>query len=102
MVSINYPSASGGGDWLPIVVPVYLLVWLGVLGAILIRKDFDPVTRLTWVLVVILVPVAGLLLYLFLAPARELKTHGQYRDGSNSLSGTPWENNPGHTHHRSE
>jgi hypothetical protein len=102
MITINYPSASGSGDWLPVVVPVYILIWLVALGVILTRKDLDPVTRLTWILVVILVPVAGIFLYLFLGPAREVKTCGGHRDGSNSLSGTPWENNPGHTHQRSE
>jgi hypothetical protein len=102
MVTINYPSTSGGGDWLPFIVPIYLLVWVVVLGVILTRKDLDPVTRLTWVLVVILVPVAGILLYLFLSPAREFKCHGQYRDESDSLSGTPWENDPGHTRLRSK
>jgi heme/copper-type cytochrome/quinol oxidase subunit 2 len=70
------------------------LVWLIVLAAILLRTDFDPITKLTWVIVVIFVPVFGLLFYWFLAPSRPEK---EKIDLSNQLSGTPWENNPGHT-----
>jgi hypothetical protein len=37
-----------------IVVSVWVIVWLLVLATALSRKDFDPITRLTWVLVIIL------------------------------------------------
>ena len=97
MTTVNYPSGSGGGDWLPVVIPTYVLVWLIVLGAVLVRKDFDPVTRLTWVLVVMFVPVAGIFLYFFLSPVQEPKTYSPPAKGEHSLSGTPWENDPGHT-----
>ena len=45
------------------LIVVYFIVWLVGLGRALLRKDLDPVTLLMWVLVIILVPLAGLLLY---------------------------------------
>src|SRR3954468_11634088 len=47
---------------------VWMLVWVAVLANALARKDFDPITRLTWALVIILVPFFGVLLYFVLAP----------------------------------
>lgn len=44
-----------------------MLVWLYVLHCALSRSDLDPVTKLTWVLVVILVPVFGVVFYLGIA-----------------------------------
>jgi hypothetical protein len=47
---------------------LWTLFWLVVLANALARKDFDPITRLTWALVIILVPFFGVLLYFVLAP----------------------------------
>jgi len=52
---------------------VWTIVWLLVLATALARKDLDPVTRLTWVLVIILVPFFGVLLYWLVAPASEVE-----------------------------
>src|SRR6516165_8023571 len=52
------------------VVVVWTLVWLVVLGTLLARKDLDPITKLTWVLVVILVPFFGVVFYCLLGPKR--------------------------------
>ena len=57
------------------------------------RRDVDPVTRLTWVLVLILVPFFGIFLYWMIAP----KSPQPRTNPSDQLSGTPWANNPGHT-----
>lgn len=54
---------------------ICVLVWLLVLATALSRKDLDPVTRLMWVLVIILVPIFGVLLYWFVAPHAARKPH---------------------------
>jgi uncharacterized membrane protein YgcG len=78
-------------EWTIPYLVVYLLVWLFTLGAALVRWDMDVVTKLMWVIVILFVPLFGMVLYVALAP-RPRKI-----DPSNSLSGTPWENDPGYT-----
>ena len=51
-----------------LAVVIYGICWLFALGAALTRADFDPITRLTWVVVIIFVPVFGMILYLVLTP----------------------------------
>jgi ribosomal protein L40E len=48
---------------------LWIIVWLVVLADALSRKDLDPVTKLTWILVIILVPVFGVVFYSLIAPA---------------------------------
>jgi len=92
--AISYlPSGSYGGDWLPILLPILLVVWLGSLAIVLGRPDFDSITRLTWVIVLIFVPCFGIVLYWAIAPP----VPRRIIDTSNDRAGTPWENNPGHT-----
>jgi hypothetical protein len=86
-------SNGSSGDWLPAFLLIYGLTWLLVLTQILRRSDLDPVTKLTWVIVVIFVPFFGMLLYWSIAPG----SSRQEIDPSNQLSGTPWENNPGYS-----
>jgi heme/copper-type cytochrome/quinol oxidase subunit 2 len=92
LVPLNDPFAGGSqGDWLPIVLPIVLVFWLATLWSILHRADFDSVTRLTWVVVVIFVPVFGMVMYWCSnPPARRAERSSNGSD----LSGTPWENNP--------
>lgn len=47
---------------------VWLVIWLWTLWRALARHDLDPVTKLMWVLVVILVPIARVFLCWFIAP----------------------------------
>lgn len=54
------------------LIVVYVIVWLVGLGRALLRKDLDPVTLLMWVLVIILVPLFGLLLYWVIGPEIKL------------------------------
>jgi hypothetical protein len=68
-----------------------LVLWLATLWRILHRADFDAVTRLTWVIVVIFVPVFGMVMYWCSHPP--IRRAGRSSDGSN-LSGTPWERYP--------
>jgi len=51
---------------------IWMIIWLMELAAALSRKDFDPVTKLTWILVIILVPVFGVVFYWFIAPASKM------------------------------
>jgi hypothetical protein len=48
---------------LGLVMLIYALFWLWNLSRLLQRKDLDPVTKLTWVVVLIFVPVFGLFYY---------------------------------------
>jgi len=92
LADIQFSNGSSG-DWLPAVLLIYGPVWLLVLAVILGRSDLDPVTKLTWVIVVIFVPFFGILLYWTIAPG----SSRQKIDPSNQLSGTPWENDPGYS-----
>ena len=60
--------------WL--IALLWLIVELVVLASALSRKDLDPVTKLTWILVIILVPVFGVFFYWFIAPAPPWSTRG--------------------------
>jgi len=89
---LHFQASTGpSGDWLGPILIIYGLVWLLVLATTLYRADLDPVTKLTWVVVVIFVPVFGVLLYWFVGP----NPVRQKIDPSNHLSGTPWEKDPG-------
>jgi len=71
---------------------IWGVLWLFSLATVLYSKDFDPVTKLTWVVVVIFVPFFGILLY-WSRPGLAKETI----DSSNQLAGTPWENDPNYT-----
>ena len=94
-INIQLSSSSGhSGDWLIPFLLICGVIWLFVLAAVLYNKDLDPITKLTWVVVVIFVPFFGVFLYWF-RPGQTIP--GQTIDPSKQLSGTPWENNPGYT-----
>jgi hypothetical protein len=89
LVPTNQFQADGSrGDWLPVFLPIVLVLWLATLWRILHRADFDSITRLTWVVVVIFVPFFGMVMYWCSGVAGRRSSHGS------DLSGTPWENNP--------
>jgi len=87
---------GSSGDWLPGFMLFYGLVWLVTLAMLLQRGDFDPITKLTWVIVVIFVPFFGIILFWFIAPSSHWSPKEKI-DPSNQLSGTPWEKDPGYT-----
>jgi hypothetical protein len=98
MPPINVQMSDGyRGDWLGPVLLVGAVVWLATLWRILHRSDFDPVTRLTWVVVVIFVPVFGMLFYWFSDEKPAPEKRRSILDSHPDLSGTPWEGRPGHT-----
>jgi len=104
MTPINIQLSNGSsGDWLMPFLFIYGLVWLLVLATILLRADLDPVTKLTWVIVVIFVPFLGVILFWAIAPSNPKNSPREYslgkknNDPSNQLSGTPWENDPGYS-----
>jgi len=70
---------------------IYFISWLCVFGSLLAREDLDTVVKLTWVLVMLFAPFS-LIYYLVLAPqSREQKIVR-----NSAVSGTPWEEDPGH------
>jgi hypothetical protein len=71
------------------------LIWLAVLARILSRQDYDTLTKILWVIVVIFVPIFGVLLYAFLGPDGPSKPY-RIIPGSD-VSGTPWADDPNHT-----
>jgi hypothetical protein len=86
------------GDWLVPVLIVGTVVWLATLVRVLERPDFDPITRLTWVVVVVFVPFFGMVLYWCIGPApAQPEKRRTALDPVGSLAGTPWEKNPGYT-----
>jgi hypothetical protein len=96
-INIQLSSPSGSGDWLIPLLLVWSVIWLFVLANVLFRRDFDPMTRLTWVIVVTFVPFFGVILY-WIRPETPRKSI----DPSNQLSGTPWEDDPGYTERRQD
>ncbi len=90
-----YAQLSGGssGDWLEPFLLIYGVIWLLVLAMLLGRQDYDPTTKLIWVVVLIFVPFFGMFLYWAIAPSARTQT----LDRSKEVSGTPWENDSGHT-----
>jgi ribosomal protein L40E len=66
---------------------LWIIVQLVVLAGALSRKDLDAVTKLTWILVIILVPVFGVFFYWFIAPAPPWKLQNPSSPrGSGSVS----------------
>ena len=79
---------------------VWIVVWRWFLFRILTREDFDVMTRILWVIVVVFVPVFGVGLYLVAAPDPAGRRSGAKRGPVNlasDVSGTPWETDSGHT-----
>ena len=62
------------------VFALWTLLWVAVLAVALGRTDFEPVTRLTWVLVIILVPFFGVLLYWAVAPKQPRERAKDFTD----------------------
>jgi len=78
---------------LVVIFFAWIVIFLVSLSHAMGRVDLDPVSRLTWVVVLILVPFFGVLLY-----AISLLTIRQPRQTYESdVSGTPWADNPGFT-----
>jgi len=98
MLHFNIPPEmfSAEQGWGLGLILLYFLFWLLSLGLALTRMDLDPVTRLMWVLVVILVPFVGMILYFVLSPARPTEPRFARRRHESDRSGTPWENDPGY------
>lgn len=97
MAPINIQLNSSSGDWLIPLLLIWSVIWLFVLATVLFNKDLDPVTKLTWIIVVIFVPFFGVFLY-WIRPELPKKKI----DPSNQLSGTPWEDDPGYTELRQQ
>ena len=92
-IDFHLPDSEGASFLL-----VWLVAWILTLGLILRRRDLDSVTKLTWVVTVIFVPVFGILLYFFLAPGEQwIPEAKKTNDDHDPLRGTPWKNNAGFT-----
>jgi hypothetical protein len=65
---------------------LWIVVWLGFLYRILTREDFDVLTRILWVIVVVFVPVFGVGLYLVAAPDPASRRSGAKRGPVNLAS----------------
>ncbi|AOU99099.1 cardiolipin synthase [Acidihalobacter yilgarnensis] len=75
-----------------------LLIRLIVVIRILVRRNGQPSARLAWIVVVMLVPVAGPLLYLMVGEVRlgrrRLRLHTMLREHQREVLGVPHEDHP--------
>ncbi len=85
------------------LLAIYQIFWGWNLGRLLQRRDLDPVTKLTWVVVMIFVPFFGLVFYWYQVPdpvperrGNRVFTGENPFPGGPDVRGTPWETNPGH------
>jgi len=104
MITLNFPFNFISPEEILALGVLYLGLFLGVLGNLLTRRDLDPIVRLTWVVVLVFVPVAGVVFYFFFPTDPRTASKKAKRsdslaatDPANQLRGTPWENDPGHT-----
>jgi len=58
MIDIQVLAALGTG--------IYLLVHLGAIARVLLRPHREPASRVAWVVVMVVLPVAGILTYILL------------------------------------
>jgi phage shock protein PspC (stress-responsive transcriptional regulator) len=86
-ITLDLPPAVIG------VLIVWAVIFLLSLSSVLRREDLDSVTRLTWVIVMLLVPIFGIVLYWLQAPQPGLPPQSP----ESEVFGTPWADDPGHT-----
>ncbi|MBB5033815.1 PLDc N-terminal domain-containing protein [Prosthecobacter vanneervenii] len=77
---------------------LYALIYCAVLAYLLNRRRFGTQERILWFLVTTFAPVIGIVLFLLISeddkvPGNAPKSRAPLSD----TSGTPWQNNPGHT-----
>lgn len=97
---MNFQISPNSFDDFAAFAVLWIVVWLGFLYRILTREDFDVMTRILWVIVVVFVPIFGVGLYLVAAPDAVGERKGAKRGPVNlasDVSGTPWETDSGHT-----
>ncbi len=70
---------------------IWIMLWLFVLAGVLSRNDLEPVTKLTWVLVIILVPVFGVIFYWINVPAPKAQPGSAIPPKPEPLSGKVYE-----------
>jgi ribosomal protein L40E len=73
---------------------LWIIVELVVLAGALSRKDLEPVTKLTWIVVIILVPVFGVFFYWFIAPAPPWSTRGLGTEAGYDYKDEKYRNQP--------
>jgi hypothetical protein len=96
-----FSNGTGEFHWGWIVL--WGIIWLAVLWRILTRDDFDTLSRILWVIVVIFVPFFGVLLYLHAAPASVRKPiEEKSKTGRSDVAGTPWAKDSGFTQEKTE
>jgi len=73
----NFPFYTSNSKVFTVLTIVWIAMLLLTLAHLLRRTDLDPVTKLMWVLVVIMVPIAGVLFYWFIAPNEPCRVLGR-------------------------
>ncbi len=78
---------------------IYTLAYCATLAYLLNRRRFETNERILWFLVITFAPVIGILLFIFISeddkiPARDAP---KSRKPLSDTTGTPWQNDPGHT-----
>ena len=96
MPSIKFDST--GPLWFAAWV-IYALIYCATLAYLLNRRRFGTHERILWFLVITLAPVIGILLFFLISEDDKLPTGhaSKSRSPLSDTTGTPWQNNPGHT-----
>jgi len=79
MIQINHSQIEIPW-WIMVVFILYLILWIWSLAAVLSEKRKDrEIEKLTWVIVLIFLPVLGLILYATLGPGAEATEEDEKR-----------------------
>lgn len=77
---------------------LYILIYCTVLAYLLNRRRFGTNERILWFLVITLAPVIGIVLFMFISEDDRIPENAPKNSAVLSdTTGTPWQNNPGHT-----
>lgn len=78
---------------------VYILIYWVTLAYLLNRRRFGTHERILWFLVTTFAPVIGILLFFLISEDDKLPASHESpsRPPLSDTTGTPWQNNPGHT-----
>jgi hypothetical protein len=78
---------------------IYILIYCVILAYLLNRSRFGTNERILWFLVITFAPIIGILLFMFVSEDDRIPTTDAPKSRAllSDTSGTPWQNNPGHT-----
>jgi hypothetical protein len=78
---------------------IYILIYCATLAYLLNRRRFGTNERILWFLVVTFAPVIGILMFILVSEDDKIPASAaaKSRTPLSDTTGTPWQNDPGHT-----